>query len=91
MACCFRRSLCRNFACFDVVVPKFVVFFGPSFVNVAVAHGAIGALHANGAHVDVAHEHGHHEDGGDTMNHVGNLHGAALVDEAWNEFVENQT
>ena len=64
---------------------------GPGFINITIAHGTVGALHANGAHVDVAHEHGHHEDGGDTMNHVGNLHGAALVNETGNEFVENQT
>ena len=90
MGHCFGRSLCRNFSCFDVVVPKFVMLFGPSFIDIAFAHGAECALHANGAHVDVAQEHGHHKHSGHTMNHVGNLHGAALIDKARNEHIEYQ-
>ena len=90
MGHCFERSLGRNFACLDVVVPKFMVLFGPGFINVSSAHGTVSALHANGAHVNVAQEHTHHEDCGYAMNHVGNLHGAALVNETRNELVKHQ-
>ena len=68
-----------------------MMLFGPSFINITSAHGFVCAIHANGAHVNVAHEHGHHEDRGNAMNHVGNLHGAALINETWNKFVEHQT
>src|SRR3954463_8196504 len=56
-----RAALRRDLAGRDVVVPVRVVLAGPVVADPAVAHGAVRAAHADGADVDVAQEHGHHQ------------------------------
>src|SRR3972149_2386853 len=60
---------------FDVVVPELVVLPGPGLIGDAVAHIAVGALHPDGAHVDVAEREQDHDHGRNCVDHVGLLHG----------------
>ena len=79
-----------NLARLYIGMPEFVVFFGPGFIHVTSPHGVIGAFHTDRADVDVSHEHGHHQNCGNAMDHIGNLHGAALIDQAGNDFVQHK-
>ena len=67
-----------------------MVFFGPGFVNIPCAHGAVGAFHTDRTDIDMPHKHGHHQHRGNAMDHVDHLHGAALVDQTGNDFVEHK-
>ena len=51
---CAVRALRRDLAGAHVLVPQRVVFLRPAFVDIAGAHRAVGALHAERADVDVA-------------------------------------
>src|SRR6185436_13243474 len=70
--------------------PQRVVLVSPVLVDITIAHRAISAFHANGAEVDVAEEHAHHQHRGG-MDHVCDLHVAAQVLQAGNQLVEHQT
>ena len=66
------------------------MFFGPAFTHITGAHGAVGAVHAYRAHVDVAGKHGHHQQGGCGVHHVGDLHVATQIGQAGQQFVQHQ-
>src|SRR5690606_30660357 len=68
-----------------------VMFLGPGIVHVAGAHGLVGAFHAYRTHVDMAQRHGHDQHGGDDMQDVGNLHGAARIENAGYQHVQYKT
>ena len=68
-------------------MPEFVVFFGPSFVDITGTHGAVGAFHADRANVDVSNEHSHHQHSCHRVDHVGYLHGATFINQSRDDLV----
>ena len=67
------------------------MLFGPCLVHITGAHGFVGAFHAHSADVDMTCKHGHHQYCGHRMHHVCDLHAAALIHQARNDFVEHKT
>src|SRR5262245_16009382 len=68
-----------------------MVLVGPLGIDITVAHRAISTSCAERAEVDVAEEHAHHQHGGHRVNHVRDVHVAALILQARYQLVEDQT
>ena len=71
-------------------MPKFMVFFSPGFIHITGTHSPVGAFHTDGANIDVTQKHSHHQHRCHRVDHVGNLHGAALIDHSGNDLVKHK-
>src|SRR5258706_7931740 len=69
-----RHDLLRTLALLHFLVPERVVLARPLLVDVAVAHAAVGAFHADRADIDMAERSGDEQQRRDRVDHVRLLH-----------------
>ena len=67
-----------------------MVLTGPAIADVAGFHGLVRTTHADGSHVDVTADQGHHPDRQHGMDHVCDLHVATHIAKAGNQLVQHQ-
>ena len=66
-----------------------MVLLGPGFVDIAVAHGAVSAFHADRAHIDMAQRHADHAHRRNGVDDLGQLHRAAVIVHARDNAIEH--
>jgi hypothetical protein len=85
-----RRTLRRDLAGDDVLVPERVVLLGPTFVDVAGPHRLVRAGDADRSHVGVTDEHRDDEHRRDGVEDVDDLHLRSRQLEPWHDLVERE-